>query len=98
MATQARLYFDGARETLDGKGWVVTIFDDQDIESAAAPVITYYATITAAQAYQQDMLSDAPDVLAYFQQKAAAAYLVTNATAVQTAVGALLTAEGLDYP
>ena len=80
MATQARLYFDGARETLDAKGWVVQVFDDQDIESAAAPVITYYATITLAQAYIQDTLSDAADVLAYFQQKAAATYLATNST------------------
>ena len=86
----ATLRFDQIREDDTGDGWVVGLGDDSE-----APVITYYATITAAHAAQVAAYQIDPGVDGYFTTTAEATVLADEAATVASTKAALLTAEGL---
>lgn len=87
---QATLRFFPEREDASADGWVVYLGDEGE-----APVVTYYATITLAQAAILAAFQADPGVDGYFTQAAESQVLSTEAAAVTAAKAALLTAEGL---
>jgi hypothetical protein len=87
---QATLRFLPEREGETADGWQVALGDE-----AEAPVVTYYATITAAQSAIRTAFQTDPGVDGYFTQAAEADVLAGEAAAVTAAKAALLAAEGL---
>lgn len=93
-----KTYFDPARETATGDGWVLISWDNDDAQSAQLPTIAYYATLTALHTAQTALFSAADEVIAYFSDTAAAAYVASNQATVDTDRDSLMTAEGLTPP
>lgn len=87
---QATLRFFPEREADTADGWAVYLGDESE-----APAVTYYATITLAQAAIRTAFQTDPSIDGYFTQAAEADVLATEAAAVAAAKAALLTAEGL---
>jgi len=86
----ATIRFLPEREAASGTGWEAAIGDE-----SAEPAITYYTTLTLAQAAVKTAFQADTAVDGYFLQAAQASVLVTNAAAVTTAKNALKTADGL---
>lgn len=87
---QATLRFIPEREGDTADGWAVYIGDEAEI-----PVVSYHATITAAQAAILAAFQADTGVDGYFTQAAEGEVLTTEAAAVAAAKAALLSAEGL---
>ena len=86
----ATLRFDSTREADTADGWLVGLGDEADVQ-----VITYHATITAAQAAILVAFQADPDVDGHFQAAAEGTVLTSEAATVASTKAALLTAEGL---
>ena len=98
MPLQVQLHFDPSFEDLDGSGWVMTSWVDEDTSGPdGAPVLTTvrYTTATLAVNGAKAKFDADPEIDLYFQRKAEAQVLVTQAAAVTSAKNSLLTAEGL---
>ena len=87
---QATLRFLPEREGATGDGWAVFLGDETE-----APVVSYYATITLAQAAIRTAFQSDASVSGYFTQAAQASVLSAEATAVADALAILRTDEGL---
>ena len=87
---QAQLRFLPEREGDTTDGWAVYLGDEAEV-----PAVTYYETITAAQAAILAAFQADPAVDGYFQGAAEATVLSAEASAVAAAKTALLSAEGL---
>jgi hypothetical protein len=90
--------FDSESELTSGNGWRVVWWLDDGSGTPPSLNESFYATITDAQTYVQDLFSADPEVDKFFYDKAVADYVATapSETAITTSHAALRTAEGLD--
>ena len=86
----AAIRFIPEREGATADGWQASIGDEQ-----AQPVVTYYATLTLAQAAVKAAFQADTAVDGYFLTAAQASVLTTNNAAVTSAKNALRAADGL---
>lgn len=91
MATSVQIGFDAEQELIDGKGWVLTYRNSDNVT-----ITSTHSTWSNITGVAQDVFSDDPDIDAFFLQRAIDDLVAANATTIATSKATKRTADGLD--